>query len=209
MSLDADGLHTDDPGFISTTYGDRINPLTATADQIHVSDIAHALARQCRYNGHVGGYLSVARHSVWVMERVEEQGKVLTERWMKIVNLGLLPSECGMHSEIPTATAQLRMTALLHDAAEAYIGDMVRPLKHGPMGEAHMLAEARLEEAIAERFELPFPFPDEIKDADNYVLLQRELGGEKARWTWTTTPDEDEQAFLLAYRRLVGERREQ
>jgi uncharacterized protein len=177
--LDAEGLWTDSPGPITVTSGDRIDPTNARVAEVHINDIAHSLSRQCRYNGHVGGFFSVARHSLWVMEYMDEI----------------------------SGDAQLRMTALLHDAAEAYLGDMVSPLKHGPMGEHYLTAEVQLETVIAARFDLLYPFPSEIKAADDYVLLQRELGGELARWTWTSTPDEDEQAFLLAYRRLVGERR--
>lgn len=203
MGLDSHGLWVDSPGSISVTSGDRVDPLHAVVADIHVSDIAHALARQCRYNGHVGGYLSVARHSLWVAERVEDVGNKLVTRWLKMVNLGL-----EVVPERPDASPGLRMTALLHDAAETYLGDMVRPLKHGPMGKAYMAAEMHLEAVIAERFELPYPFPEVIKAADEWVLMERELGGQKARWTWTSTPDEDEQDFLLMYRRLVGERRE-
>lgn len=203
MGLDSHGLWVDSPGSISVTSGDRVDPLHATITDIHVSDIAHALARQCRYNGHVGGYLSVARHSLWVAERVEDVGIRAVDRWLKMVNLGL-----DVEQYRPDASAELRMTALLHDAAETYLGDMVRPLKHGPMGKAYMTAELHLEAVIAERFELPYPFPEVIKTADEWVLMERELGGQKARWTWTSTPDEDEQDFLLMYRRLVGERRE-
>jgi uncharacterized protein len=60
--------------------------------------------------------------------------------------------------------------ALLHDATEAYVGDMVRPLKH------HMPeyrdVEDRLMAVIAERFGLAgVTMPPEVKDADNRILL--------------------------------------
>lgn len=60
--------------------------------------------------------------------------------------------------------------ALLHDATEAYVGDMVRPLKH------HMpdycAAEDRVMVAIADRFGLASALmPHEVKDADNRILL--------------------------------------
>lgn len=65
--------------------------------------------------------------------------------------------------------------ALLHDATEAYIGDMVRPLKRH-IGQYQMI-EARLMFVIAERFSLPGTglmkgaIPDEVKEADSRILL--------------------------------------
>jgi uncharacterized protein len=59
--------------------------------------------------------------------------------------------------------------ALLHDASEAYVGDMVRPLKRQlPEYEA---AEDRVIAAVAERFGLTLPMPPAVKDADNRILL--------------------------------------
>lgn len=63
---------------------------------IHVEDIATALAKQCRFNGHSQGFYSVAEHSVRVS------------------------------TEVPH---NLAFVALLHDAAEAYVGDLVSPVK--------------------------------------------------------------------------------
>ncbi|MCW5954402.1 MAG: hypothetical protein KIT69_19295, partial [Propionibacteriaceae bacterium] len=58
--------------------------------------------------------------------------------------------------------------ALLHDAAEAYIGDMVRPLKRSMPN--YRIIELRILAAIAERFNLSGPIPDEVIDADNRIL---------------------------------------
>lgn len=57
---------------------------------------------------------------------------------------------------------------LLHDAAEAYIGDMIRPLKISMP--SFKDAELRIEQAIAARFSLDWPMPAAIKKADNKVL---------------------------------------
>lgn len=59
--------------------------------------------------------------------------------------------------------------ALLHDGTEAYVGDMVRPLKRS-MPE-YCAAEDRVEEAIALRFGLRYPKPPEVKIADTGILL--------------------------------------
>ncbi len=60
--------------------------------------------------------------------------------------------------------------ALLHDATEAYVGDMVRPLKH--QLPEYQAAEARVMVAIAHRFGLGSTvMPKAVKDADNRILL--------------------------------------
>lgn len=58
--------------------------------------------------------------------------------------------------------------ALLHDAAEAYVGDMVRPLKHAMP--AYRAVEDRLMLAICDRFGLDYTCPTEVKAADNRIL---------------------------------------
>lgn len=60
---------------------------------------------------------------------------------------------------------------LLHDAAEAYIGDMMRPIKEAPgVGTAFRRVEERLLTVIAERFGLYMPIPWSVKLADEWVL---------------------------------------
>jgi hypothetical protein len=58
--------------------------------------------------------------------------------------------------------------ALLHDATEAYMGDMIRPLKHAMP--AYRVAEDRLMATICDRFGLPYECPAEVKAADNRIL---------------------------------------
>ena len=65
-----------------------------------------------------------------------------------------------------------RLRALLHDAAEAYIGDMIRPLKKSPQMQTFLWLEAKVEAAIATKFDLPQPLcHGSIKEADNRILL--------------------------------------
>lgn len=179
--LDNEGLWSDRKTAITVSSGERIDPLHAAVAEITVYDIAHSLARLCRYNGHVGYFLSVARHSILVAGRLAH----------------LYPFE-----------PELAFHGLLHDAAEAYLGDMVRPLKHGPtIGEAYLEAEANLEEVIAQRFGLCWPAPPSIHQADNYVLLELELSGPTYRWTYKGDPATDEAAWLDKYRTLQAEMR--
>lgn len=175
-NLDADGLIKSAPHEMTTWSGKRFNPQAIRVEDIEIEDIAHALSRQCRYNGHVEGFMSVARHSIWVAEA--------------------LP-------------VHLRLAGLLHDAAEAYLGDLTRPLKHSPFGEAYIALEAEVEKVISERFGLPFPLPQEVKDADNKVLLTIEMidhdSQQGARWDFRSTPEYDEHEFLSVFRELTEE----
>lgn len=132
--------HTDEHmagGWMQTYTGKQFFPLTPLPEDIDPLDIAHSLALQCRYNGHVDRFYSVAEHCVLMSESV------------------------------PPAHA---LWALLHDAAEAYIGDMVRPLKIH-MAEFRAVEDGILR-AIVERFELsPATMPTTVKAADNRILL--------------------------------------
>jgi 5'-deoxynucleotidase YfbR-like HD superfamily hydrolase len=63
------------------------------------------------------------------------------------------------------------LEALLHDAAEAYLGDLIRPLKLLPeLGGAYLKLERQLEACIAERFGLTYPWPATVKAADEAVI---------------------------------------
>lgn len=76
--------------------------------------------------------------------------------------------------------------ALLHDAAEAYIGDMIRPLKHGVIGIVFQQVENRILHAIAERFELDKMMPETVIKADNIMLateVRDLLPGQKKFWS--------------------------
>jgi 5'-deoxynucleotidase YfbR-like HD superfamily hydrolase len=85
--------------WIQTYLGLALDLDAPRVDQIEIEDIAHALSNVCRYNGHCAWHYSVAQHSVYVAELVR-------------------------------ATApELALVGLLHDSAEAYIGDWSSPLK--------------------------------------------------------------------------------
>src|SRR5262249_31306193 len=88
--------------WMQTASGRRLDPLTPMPSQIVLSDIAHHLARIPRFNGACIGPVpwSVADHSLLVEQ--------------------LLPE---------TSSAEMRLHALLHDAAGAYTGDMIAPMK--------------------------------------------------------------------------------
>jgi uncharacterized protein len=60
---------------------------------------------------------------------------------------------------------------LLHDAAEAYVNDLARPLKRHPMLEGYVEAERNLQGVIFNRFGLMAAMPPSVKEADNRLVL--------------------------------------
>lgn len=83
------------------------------------------------------------------------------------------PLSVGQHSLLCEAASSrgCALEALLHDAAEAYIGDISRPVKEwlGTQCTAWDFMEEANHQAIAERFGLRYPWPDEIRYLDNRI----------------------------------------
>lgn len=67
------------------------------------------------------------------------------------------------------ASTGLRLSALLHDASEAYMGDMCRHLKD-ILGEHYVAVEHKLMEKIAEKFQFTWPMPPELKWLDRDMV---------------------------------------
>ena len=70
------------------------------------------------------------------------------------------------------------LEGLLHDASEAYLSDLSRPVKYlTPIGKPYLEVEERIMSTIAAKFGFDLPLPREVKDADNAMLLaeKREL----------------------------------
>lgn len=120
-------------GHICTHTGRAVDPLNIKADDIDLADIARSLSMICRFNGHTKFHYSVAQHSThgalefWARDRFAPHDAALVTTWF-----------------------------LLHDAAEAYICDMPRPIKHQPgIKELFTRIENSILDAVAERFSLP------------------------------------------------------
>src|SRR5271166_4350924 len=112
--------------------------------------------------------------------------------------------------------ANLKLFGLLHDASEAYLADLPRPVKAGLP--EYKAIETNVERVIAEKFELPFPMPPEVKAADQALLkdevfsffgTQRyfedfgeEYSGEGAARLLGLSPQIAESRFLYLYRSL-------
>ena len=118
--------------------GRRLDLVDPSPMDIEIEDIAHGLARVARWNGQTIGEhaFSVAQHSV------------LVEQICRELEPGFSSHKC--------------MTALLHDASEYVIGDMISPFKT-ILGSAYKDVEARLEKAINLRFGLPALTPQKLK----------------------------------------------
>ena len=125
--------------------GRRLDLLDPSPLDVEIEDIAHGLARVARWNGQTSGahIFSVAQHTLLV--------------------------EAVLRQEMPRVDARIRLAALLHDAPEYVIGDMISPFK-AVLGGDYKLVEQRLLAAIHIRFGLPPKLnPDitaQIKNAD-------------------------------------------
>lgn len=110
--------------------GRRLDILDPSPVDVELSDIAHGLARVARWNGQTqGDYpFSVAQHSVLVFELFRQAN--------------------------PDATPAAQLQALLHDAPEYVMGDIISPFK-AAMGGNYKDVENRLLSAIFLRFSLP------------------------------------------------------
>lgn len=110
---------------------------------------------------------------------------------------------------------EYKLWGLLHDASEAYVSDVARPVKHSfsEFGDIYRAVEEKLAEAVAERFGLVWPEPPEVKVADKMMLRaeQRDLmpndPNEGAIWDKTVTPwgpEKAERKFLERFIELSG-----
>jgi hypothetical protein len=177
--------------FIETFTGVRFRPLAPVVRHIRIEDVAHALANQCRFSGHVRHRYSVAEHSVRVSE--------LVAAWR--------------------APRSVVLWALLHDASEAYLVDLPTPLKaHALIGNGYRASEDHLMRAVSKRFRLPKKQPPIVARADA-VLLATEVRdlmfNRPAHWRKLTEkplpdrirpwpPDVAEYEFLRRFRLLTG-----
>jgi 5'-deoxynucleotidase YfbR-like HD superfamily hydrolase len=118
--------------------GRRLDLLDPSPLDVEIEDIAHGLARVARWNGQTSGahIFSVAQHTLLV--------------------------EAVMRAQCPRIDARLRLAALLHDAPEYVIGDMISPFK-AVLGSDYRKVEKRLLAAIHLRFGLPSELDAEIE----------------------------------------------
>lgn len=157
------------PDCIRTFSGKYVNVFEPTEEMIDINDIAHALANQCRFGGHLQSFFSVAQHSLNCFYFIREQ--------------------------------ELKLTALMHDASEAYLLDIPRPIKNRLANYKEI--EDGLMRLIAKKFGFIYPMPQKVKDIDEKML--------QVEWDYLMIKDESWQLptsshqevknnFLLAFK---------
>lgn len=105
----------------------------------------------------------------------------------------------GQHSVLVSrACPNFPMVGLLHDASEAYMSDLARPIKKTDWGKNYMEAESRLMECIFDKFDLPWPMPEEVHEADN-MLLNTEIRDLMPKGLWKSI-NPDSGAEVAPYR---------
>jgi hypothetical protein len=128
-----------------TYSGGKFHPADPRPEEINIRDIAHHLSMLCRYTGAPHRFYSVAEHSVLVAYRAaqlsSEKDCLTNARW-----------------------------GLLHDASEAYLQDISRPLKHHWRMGGYRILEERLQPMIARKFGLPPEQPELVRQVDAEVL---------------------------------------
>ncbi len=185
--------------------GRRLDLLNPSPMDVEIIDIAHGLARVSRWNGQTKGKfpLSVAQHSVLVERLVTRNSPNLDRRW--------------------------RLAALLHDAPEYVIGDMITPFKYA-LGGIYRDIESRLEEAVHIRFGLPAQLPDTINrtikradqmaawleatqlagfsEADAKKIFKRPRNTPDTMRIRPTSPEKAAEAFMKRFELLGGHNRD-
>ena len=141
--------------YITTVTGIHFYPLNPNPKDIDIEDIAHALSLICRANGHFRHFYSVAQHCIACAEEAIERGY----------------------------SPEVILGCLLHDASEAYLCDVTRPVKkHIPQ---YLQAEEKLQDVIWKQFigreltdaekKLIFEIDDDILSMEFHLLMPEDL----------------------------------
>lgn len=145
--------------WMETFTGRRFWPLDPREDEVCIEDIAHALSMLCRFGGHCREFYSVAQHS------------------------------CHVADMVAARSPEHALVALMHDAEEAYVGDIIRPIKRSypPIAQAG----SQVWEVITRRFKLPLVLPDVVKWADNVMLRNEHAQLMDGRNEWPSCDQAD------------------
>lgn len=175
-----------------TVHGHRIDFTSPKPEEVDVMDIVYGLGNQCRFTGQVTEFYSIAEHSIHVCELVIRAGY-----------------------------PELGFDALMHDAHEAYVGDVSTPLKR-EIEPCFKPVDARVRQAVATRFGLILPQHDIITHYDRVALITERdaIQPRHADWgpefegyprdpNWThrwPVPRDARNAFLAKYIELARDR---
>lgn len=166
---------------------DTLNPKT---ESINIVDIANSLSKLCRFGGHCKDFYSVAEHSIHVSRLAHQLsgGDINATRW-----------------------------GLLHDASEAYVVDIPKPIKLKlPQ---YVEIEEAIQVCVADRFKLSRSIPDSTHVADRELLalelraymppqpdnlLPKVRDSSLMDWLGHTLPPSDAMEAFLVEARLLG-----
>lgn len=179
--------------WIQTHTGVAFDLIEPTPDMINIGDIAHALSHLCRYTGHSAGFYSVAEHSIEVAKLALEMRNPNSAQ----VDLAAVATDMfgARFGEVARRAMQdmalpLARWGLLHDAAEAYVGDVSAPLKS--QLPAYKRIENRVALAVFSRFGLDHDrVPAAIKHLDLVMLMSEAktmLGPAPRKWRIDAEP---------------------
>jgi len=122
---------------IVTFTGEEFTPLDPDVNQIHIEDIAHSLSLLCRANGHMDYFFSIAQHSI----------------------------NCAYEAKARSYPARLQLACLIHDASEAYLSDITRPVKR--YLPEYIEIEKRLQDVIYSKY------PGIIETEEDFILIDK------------------------------------
>ena len=200
--------------WIETRTGVHFRVSYPHVEELRIEDISRALSNLCRFTGHCRHHYSIAQHSVYcakvadAMLRLKEPAeRIGVAEYNKALEMrhGLGSNDLDEHCR------RVMRTLLLHDATEAYLNDIASPIKKMPEFAGYRKLEARLEQAVAKRFDLIYPFPPIVQEIDHRMLFTeaRDLGLHTDEWGWRRepyswhtehwTPDEARKRFMWAY----------
>lgn len=121
---------------ITTYTGEHFSPLNPDIEKIKIVDIAHALSLMCRAGGHTKRFFSVAQHSI----------------------------NCAAEAKARNFSEKVQLACLLHDASEAHLSDITRPVKRNLP--SYLEIESKLQDAIHQVYEIL------LTDAEHAVVKQ-------------------------------------
>jgi hypothetical protein len=127
-------------GWMETFTGKRFYSLNPKAEDVDIIDIAHSLSNQCRYGGHTNIHYSVATHCCVLSDYMRRR----------------------------SSSRRDALIALMHDAGEAYLSDIVRPIKHRVTQLKEV--EAAIDRVVFEAFSLPAVLPQWLKLIDSQII---------------------------------------
>lgn len=178
---------------IKTYTGVMFDPLNPDLQLIDIVDIAHALSMLCRANGHFRSFYSVGQHSINCMKEAKARGY----------------------------SAKVQLACLLHDASEAYLSDVTRPVKQElpkyleiekPLQNA--IWNKYLDETLSqEEYDQVFEIDDAILYHEFVALMDTQLSDTVP--VLSSVPEfafigfeQREKEFLRLFRQLVSNKKE-